>query len=99
MKIAFANNTLQRAATDLTRARRSWSTQGVADSYQLRIQLLQQIATIDELYQVRAVRFHALRGDRQGQYAVTLIGPWRLIFEYDEGKDEIIVVEVTDYHD
>ena len=57
-------------------------------------------------------RAHALRGDREGQFAVDLVHPQRLVFEpnhepppraEDGGIDPgqvtaIVIVEVTDYH-
>ena len=33
-------------------------------------------------------KFHALKGDRKGEYAVSVSGNWRITFEFD-GQDEI----------
>jgi proteic killer suppression protein len=41
-------------------------------------------------------RFHPLRGDRQGDYAVSVSGNWRLIFRFD-GEDATDV-DLEDYH-
>jgi proteic killer suppression protein len=41
-------------------------------------------------------RFHPLKGDRQGTYAVTVSGNWRLTFRFD-GEDAIDV-DLEDYH-
>ena len=57
-------------------------------------------------------RVHLLRGDRDGQYAVDLVHPYRLVFEVghaplprteDGGIDAgqvtaIVIVDVVDYH-
>jgi proteic killer suppression protein len=42
------------------------------------------------------LRFHALKGDRKGQYAVSVSGNWRIVFEFD-GEDAT-EVDLVDYH-
>ncbi len=41
-------------------------------------------------------RLHPLRGDRKGEWAVSVSGNWRLVFEF-EGEDAI-GVDLVDYH-
>jgi toxin HigB-1 len=41
-------------------------------------------------------RLHRLRGDREGQWAVSVSGNWRLVFEF-EGEDATNV-DLVDYH-
>ena len=41
-------------------------------------------------------RLHPLRGERQGQWAATVTGNWRLVFEFD-GEDATNV-DLVDYH-
>ena len=41
-------------------------------------------------------RLHRLRGDREGQWAVSVSGNWRLVFEF-EGEDATDV-DLVDYH-
>jgi proteic killer suppression protein len=41
-------------------------------------------------------RLHRLRGDREGQWAVSVSGNWRLVFEF-EGEDTTNV-DLVDYH-
>ena len=40
--------------------------------------------------------FHALTGDRKGQYALSISGNWRLVFEWD-GIDAIHL-DLLNYH-
>jgi proteic killer suppression protein len=41
-------------------------------------------------------RLHRLRGDRRGQWAVSVSGNWRLVFEFEgEGATD---VDLVDYH-
>ena len=41
-------------------------------------------------------RLHALKGDRQGEWAVRVSGNWRLIFEFSAG--DATNVDYDDYH-
>lgn len=41
-------------------------------------------------------RFHPLKGDRKGEYAVNVSGNWRLIFRFVDGHATDVHLE--DYH-
>ena len=41
-------------------------------------------------------RFHALKGNRQGQYAISINDQWRICFRFIDG--DAYDVEITDYH-
>jgi len=41
-------------------------------------------------------RLHALRGDLQGFWSITLSGNWRIIFRFEDG--EAWDVDLVDYH-
>jgi toxin HigB-1 len=41
-------------------------------------------------------RFHALRGDMAGRFAVDASGNWRITFGWDDG--DAIDVDLEDYH-
>ena len=41
-------------------------------------------------------KFHALKGDREGEFAVSLTGNWRITFQFN-GEDAINV-NLEDYH-
>jgi proteic killer suppression protein len=41
-------------------------------------------------------RFHPLKGDRKGEYAVSVSGNWRLIFRFEDGHSTDVNLE--DYH-
>jgi len=45
---------------------------------------------------VPGYRLHPLKGDRKGQWAVSVSGNWRLVFEFD-GEDATNV-DLIDYH-
>ena len=41
-------------------------------------------------------KFHGLKGDRKGSYAVTVTGNWRITFEFD--GEHAVNVDLEDYH-
>jgi proteic killer suppression protein len=41
-------------------------------------------------------KFHALKGNRKGEFAVSVSGNWRITFELD-GQD-VVNVHLEDYH-
>ena len=42
------------------------------------------------------IGFHALKGDRKGQYAVTIRADWRIVFGWQDGQS--VRVRMEDYH-
>ena len=45
---------------------------------------------------VPGYKFHELKGDRKGEYAVSVSGNWRITFEFD--GQEAVNVNLEDYH-
>ena len=43
-----------------------------------------------------ANRLHPLKGDRKGQHAISVNGPWRLCFRFKDG--DVYDVELVQYH-
>lgn len=52
--------------------------------------------SLQGLGQLKSVGLHKLKGDRRGQWAVSLNGRWRVCFRYENG--DAYDVEITDYH-
>jgi proteic killer suppression protein len=61
-----------------------------------RLQVLHAAETLDAIPPLKSVGLHALSGDRQGQWAMTINGPWRLVFHFHDGNAE--AVEIVNYH-
>jgi len=61
-----------------------------------RLQLLDSIVTLKEIPGLRSVGLHKLKGDRRGQWTMTINGPWRLVFAFRDGN--AYDVEIVDYH-
>lgn len=49
-----------------------------------------------DLSPLKSVGLHKLKGDRQGQWAMTVNGPWRICFTFHKGG--AYDVEIVDYH-
>lgn len=43
-----------------------------------------------------SLRLHALKGERQGQWAVTVRANWRIVFRFEDG--DAFEVDFVDYH-
>jgi proteic killer suppression protein len=52
--------------------------------------------SLSDLSPLKSVGLHKLKGDRRGQWAMTVVGPWRICFEFRRG--DAFEVEIVDYH-
>ena len=57
---------------------------------------LDAATSLKDLSPLKSVGLHKLRGDRQGQWAMTVNGPWRICFEFR--NCDAFEVEIVDYH-
>jgi proteic killer suppression protein len=61
-----------------------------------RLQLLDAVQTMDEIPSLASIGLHKLKGNRKDQWAMTINGRWRLVFEFKNG--DAYNVEIVDYH-
>ena len=52
--------------------------------------------TLHDLSPLKSIGLHMLKGDRKGQWAMTVNGRWRVCFEFRKG--DAYNVEIVDYH-
>ncbi|MGD8649475.1 MAG: type II toxin-antitoxin system RelE/ParE family toxin [Desulfobacterales bacterium] len=57
---------------------------------------LDAATSLTDLSPLKSVGLHKLSGDRAGQWAMTVNGPWRICFRFKNGN--AYNVEITDYH-
>ena len=57
---------------------------------------LNAATALRDLSPLARVGLHKLRGNRKGQWAMTVNGPWRICFEFRKG--DAVNVEVVNYH-
>ena len=74
------------------RVRRFQSIQAQAKR---RLNVLNAVATLDDLRNNPGARLHRLKGDRAGQWAIAINEQYRLVFDWNDGPTN---VEITDYH-
>ncbi|MGE3145756.1 MAG: type II toxin-antitoxin system RelE/ParE family toxin [Pseudorhodoplanes sp.] len=52
--------------------------------------------SLSDLSPLKSVGLHKLKGDRKGQWAMTVNARWRICFAF--GKGDAFDVEIVDYH-
>ena len=57
---------------------------------------LDAATSLRDLSPLRRVGLHKLTGDRKGQWAMTVNGPWRICFRFKDG--DACGVAIVDYH-
>ena len=58
--------------------------------------VLHNAQSLQEIGSLKSVGLHPLKGNRKGQWAITVNGPWRICFEFRDG--DAYEVEIVDYH-
>ena len=67
-----------------------------ADTAQELLVVLNAATALKDLSPLKSLGLHKLKGDRKGQWAMTVSGPWRVCFRFRDG--DAYDVEITDYH-
>ena len=57
---------------------------------------LDAAVSLEDLSALKSVGLHKLKGDRKGQWAMTINGPWRICFRFRDG--DAYDVAIVDYH-
>lgn len=71
----------------------------MAELIHLRIDQLNAAETVEEMINFSIGRCHQLNGNREGQYALDLVHPYRLIFVKNDDQIQIVkIIEIVDYH-
>jgi proteic killer suppression protein len=53
---------------------------------------------VEDLFRMPPLRFHPLKGDREGQFALTLIDRFRLIVSFPDQDRKTVQVEEVSAH-
>jgi plasmid maintenance system killer protein len=110
MNITFKNRKLQKILTDPGEIKKAYGS--IAKRISQRMDQLQAAPNLATIQSLPALECHLLTGDRKGEWAVSISGNYRLIFEIDHnpiptkedgGIDsiritDICILETTDYH-
>lgn len=68
----------------------------IQDRALIKLRMLHQAQTLDDLRRPPSNRLHALQGDRAGQHSISINMQWRICFVWRNGGAD--GVEITDYH-
>ena len=61
-----------------------------------RLEYIDLATCLEDLKVPPSNRLHPLKGDRKGQYAISINDQWRICFKFVDG--DAYDVEITDYH-
>ena len=70
--------------------------QDVAKRAARKLEYVHLATRLDDLKVPPGNRLHALKGDREGQYSISINDQWRICFRFIDG--DAYDVEVCDYH-
>lgn len=97
MDVRFRSRRLERHAVSEQAAVRAYGPV-VGRRFVQRVQILRNVSDFSRLRTIAALRLHALHGDRDGQYALSLTGFTRLVITYDEEEQIVWVDEVSKHY-
>ena len=98
MEIRFRTKKLEKQYRDVKEAEKAYGRQ-VARKYIQRVNIIKSAKCFDDLYAIHVLRLHPLKGDRDGQYALTLTGFYRLIIcRIGESYDIVRIEEVSKHY-
>lgn len=99
MEVRFKTKKLQKQYEKSAEASKVYGEQ-VAKKYIMRINILKSAKSFEELYTIPTLKFHPLKHDRDGEYAISLTGFYRLIItnDGDNGFDIVKIEEVSKHY-
>jgi plasmid maintenance system killer protein len=96
VEIEYSSNRLIKASVTISEANHLFGVP-VGRKFIQRLAVLRAVDKFTQLFGYRALRLHPLKGDRIGQYSITLMGNYRLIIEKRQ-EDKVRILDVEDYH-
>lgn len=98
MEVEYQNSTIEKVCTKAYFAEKKYG-RVTAEKIHLRIDQIRAADSVEEMIQNHIGRCHPLHNNREGQYAVDLDQPRRLIFTKRGNDIQIVnIIEVVDYH-
>jgi proteic killer suppression protein len=97
VRVTFRTARLKRCYEKSEEAQRRWGG-AVGRRYVERVNILYAAESVGDLYKMLSLQFHPLTGDRRGQYALTLVGRFRLIVSIPDDDWKAVRVEEVSKH-
>jgi len=95
--IEFRTKKLEKQYLDSKQAVKAYG-KAVATRYIERINIIKHTTDIEELEQLSGLNCHPLKGDRKGEWSITLINRMRLIFTLRGDELEIVRIKKVSKH-
>jgi len=96
VNLEFSSKHLADASVDLSEASRIFGVP-IGRKYIQRLAVLRAIEKFNQLFGLKAIRLHPLKGKYAGLYSITLTGNYRLILEKVQ-EDKVRIIDLEDYH-
>ncbi len=96
MDVEFRSRPLQRRY-ESAKERRKYSPE-VGERYVQRVNALYDAVDWSAIERFRTFHAHRLKGDREGQWALTLTGRWRLIVTVSDDGGTVTIEEVSNHY-
>lgn len=98
MQIEYKNSKIKKVCTNAFEAEKKHGKE-MAEKIHLRIDQISAAFSVEMMIQYKIGRCHPLKGNRNNQYAVDLVHPYRLVFEKIGDQIQIAnIMEIVDYH-
>ena len=98
MQIKFKTKKLEKQYLENKEAIKAYGKE-VGEKYISRVNILKYAKSFDDLYTISTLRFHPLHGNREGEFALSLTGYWRLIItNIGDSFDIVRIEEVSDHY-
>lgn len=98
LQIEYRSRMLEKVCTNVHEAEKKHG-KNMATKIHQRIDEITAADSIETLIHFKIGGCHFLKGDRNKQYAMILVQPYRLVFEINGSEVQIVrVIEIIDYH-
>lgn len=98
MRIEYKTKKLEKICLNAAEAEKRHGREMALKIHQ-RIDEISAAPSVEMMIQFRIGRCHHLKGNREDQYAVDLVHPYRLVFEKKGNEVQIAyIMEIVDYH-
>lgn len=98
MDVKYRNKGIEKVCTNASVAEKKYGS-NMAEKIHQRIDQIKAAESVEQMIQFKIGRCHPLHQNREGQYAVDLVHPQRLVFEKEGNEIQIAnIIEIIDYH-
>jgi proteic killer suppression protein len=97
MDVRFATQALENCYRHSAAGRRAWG-QKIALRYVQRVNALYAAREATDLFALKSLRLHPLKGERKGQHVLSLDVEWRMVVRFEGESWTIVRVEEVSRH-